>query len=267
VRPALRRSIAATCVMLALGCPADAAIGAISTATTKADPAKEAKKLDLEIDKLEQDTGWLPFVPLVTVLVAALGGGRYFIDRRRARKQQIENDIRQSLADLNEAPDSAANASGKAATALMHLTGLTALKEADKARKNEVTAAVAEMVDTGLLEFDTPARAYFPVLCLNHWAPYAARFDDDPATCRALLARYRVSLNRVRVNNPGYVTAATRDAGGTYTANIPISEPDRLLLQALIEGYRAHLERLEGPARAEELAAFGVTMRRTDILV
>jgi hypothetical protein len=233
------------------------------------DPSLEAQKLELDVEKLEQDTStigqlrpWAGLAGVVaTLIVAGFGAWRYFDDRKRDRRLRIEDGVRDGLKELNEAPESGASASARATAALIHLGGLTSQKDADSARAAEVTDAVATLVTRDLHALDTPPRAHLPALCLRDWSPYAEWLKARPGTCRELLARYRSALKRIRDDNPAYVANVRWTAGAGYVADAgTIVEADRLLFVALVVGYAAHVAQLDGDARAEELTAFGAVV-------
>lgn len=246
------------CVALALATTAPMTPSAAGAAA--ADPEEE--KLALEIEKLEQDTGAWRFAGIagviVTLVVSGIGATRYLRDRKEEHKLRIEADIAGNLTSLQEAPESQGSASGRAVAALVHLTGLTSLKQTDAARKDQVTATLTAIVDRDLPDFDTPARAYFPVICAEHWEPYAERLAEHPSACRAILRRYRASLSRIRADNPEYMNKVSRVDEAYAADSVPITEADRLLFAAVADGYAAHVARIvDTTARETEIEEFG----------
>jgi hypothetical protein len=124
-----------------------------------------------------------------------------------------------------------------------------------------VTATLTEIVEHDLALLDTPGKARFPAICVDHWPPYRERLSGDERACRVILQRYRSYLSVLAEANAPYVSNLRLGADGSYVAAVgQIGESDRLLFEELVAGYMTHVELLQNGARAAEVAAFGVAV-------
>jgi hypothetical protein len=229
----------------------------------------QIQKLKLEIAQLKENTDdeatWLrPYAPVViAAFVAGVGVFRWRREQRLAHKLRVEEQIARNLERIVDAPSETGGFSGRAIAALRNLDAITSEPDAQDAQRARVTETLGTMIDQDLIVLDTPSKARFPAICLSHWPPYRDGVDAD--RCKAILARYRRTLQGLKATNGSYLSAV-RYVGGAYDAGgQSLDEADFALFRQVAAGYEAHLALLDEQSRAQEAAAFGNTLGNQDI--
>jgi hypothetical protein len=216
------------------------------------------RKLNLEVEKLEQDTGTegrlRPFVPLVSVALAlvtgAIGLRRYRRERRQERQLRIEAETAANLDQLVTSPLTPESSGAKSVSALRNLAGLTAQPDAPEDHASRVTQTVMAIVKEDLARFDSINKARFPVTCLTHWPPYAEVIAADQAQCQTVVDRYLDTLADVQGRAAIYVANLRLDESGRYSSmSGTITPTDRLLFECALEGVGRYVAYLSNAVR------------------
>lgn len=238
----MRRAVAAAVVALSLAAP-----GATIAQT---DEQLQREKLELERDKLRQDTGtearirpYLPLASVVAALVAAgFGAWRYRSDRKLERALRIEEGIIQNLDHLVAAPSAASASGARAVAALRNLGVLTATTEgADQ--QSTVTETLWVLVVEDLAHLDTPEKAAFLHIALDGWPPYAERLRAEEDVRRRVLDRHIAQLSLLHSRSAPYFHTLTLTGDGEYASPETAPEPAvRRLFAALVTSYVRHVE-------------------------
>jgi hypothetical protein len=237
------------------------------SSSTSSVTERERRKLELEIRKLEIDTGtparlanWLPMgTILVGVLAATIGVLQYLHDQRRQSEIRIQEQYSTNVSSLVGYVEAERSTSIRVVSALDNLKNLVPLMMDPTAQRERVTDLVATAVAEDL-DFEDPRQVRFDALCLSHWPEYRAWLGTHPDTQKFILYRYRQALTVLAGTDPDYFRSLKVAPTGGFTVKQFIKEQDYLHFTWLLEGYRQHLSSLDEPQRSEAVQDFAAAV-------
>lgn len=256
----------ATAIVVAMFLPA-----AIAPAATPAgSSALERQRLQLDIDRLERESGrsaqlqrWLPAgSALAALLVAGYGFWRYFDERKRDADKRTSEGVAHNLERLIDVPSDAGSHSARAVVALGNLNDLAPAEstEATSAQhRARVTNAVWTMIVSDLTDVRTPGDARLPVICLS-WTDFESELRATPDRVGEILDRYLATLGAIKSRSPQFLTKAERDGCRFVSSEGSLSEADARLLPEVVVGVERFFDLLPaGDARSPWVDAFSAT--------
>jgi hypothetical protein len=252
----------ACALVLALLGPSLAA--AQAAAPTTSHQTLEQRKLQLEIDKLSQETSlsaevraWLS---AGTIFIALIGAGwgayRYFRDQRRESRVRLEQQFAESLGVLSDYSQTGNLASARVVWTLENLKELTALAPDPDAYRRRVT----EVITTGLLEdanFLERPHVRLDTFCLERWDDYKRWLGEHPPQRGFLLYRYQQALRALAKDKGEYFREMDYGEKGYEVEQYSNDEADYLLFTSLAQGYAGHIATLPTNERTAAVDTFG----------
>ena len=227
----------------------------------------EAKrKQDLEIKKLEQDTGnaatirvWLPAGSAIIALAAVtFGAYQYFRDRRGERDIRIQEQFSSNLETVAGYVREENRTTARLLAALTTLKAVVELSNNKDDYCTQVTEViVAEVRDD--VDFEDEAQARFDLLCLKHWPDYGSWLKKNPTEQEFFMYRYSQAVRVFAERHREYFAGVKVD-GNTLLASSYIEERDFLHLSQLVNGYKAHLALSATANRSARITEFGAAL-------
>jgi hypothetical protein len=259
----LRAALVAIALLLLLA-PAAAAAPPPAAPTQQ---QLEQRKLQLEIHKLEEDTGaaarwraWLPAGSAVIALIAAgFGAFQYFRDQRTARAIRVQEQYSKNLAELVQYAEPDSSTSVRAVAALVNLRQVVPLAEDSDRHRDQVTDIIATMVTD--LDFDNADQVRFDGICLDRWPEYGRWLDSHVPERSYILYKYQRALTKLAEKHPAYFRDLRMDTDGQFVVPAFIPEQDYTHFQRLVGGYQLQLARLQpGTVRADAVNGFATSL-------
>jgi hypothetical protein len=262
--------------LLAAGPAAGVGILAAPAATAAPSPTPTAgpltdqqqRKLDLEIKKLEQDTGgptaWRQWLTAGSVAVAFLGGAwtvfQYFRDQHQTTRLRLEEQFGDNLEALARFPEPGNSTGARVITALANLQRLVPRQPDARHLTTQVTDVIATAVRSDL-DFEDLHHIRFDALCLERWPDYGAWLNAHPGERDFILYRYQQGVRVLYDLDPDYYrTMRLNDSGGFIVQRF-VEEQRYLRFQRLVAGYQSQLRNLTDPAARDRASAeFGAAI-------
>lgn len=232
---------------------------------------QEERKLQLEIEKLEQDVGtlahirlWLPAGSAVVALAAAsFGAYQYFHDKHRETDIHLQEQFSSSYAKVAEYAQQERKTSARLLAALTTLKEVVKLSRTPDDHRSKVTEVIiAEVMHD--IDFRDRLQARFDLLCLEHWPDYRSWLGKHSAKQEYLMNRYIEALRALVDQYPKYFTEMSFE-GNAVRPPFLINESDFLHFQGLVNGYRAHLALCAVNVRAARIEDFGKTINNPSL--
>lgn len=232
----------------------------------------EVRKLELEIDQLERDSGIRGFfsdfaAPFSVILAAGglvFGFFRYRRDELKERRVRAEEGIADNLQRLIDAVRAKSSINAQAVSALRNLETLVEQVERADDQRSSITDALVELTSDDI-DLENYEQAKFDLLCLNRWQPYRVYWEEQTEENAYVLSQYVEALARlVSSSNPqafhearwhnGAVQIDESVDGGTY----------RHFLR-LAAGYRKRVAQLSAEPKQAAVTRFGSALGNQDL--
>ena len=179
----------------------------------------ELKKLRLEIESLQgrnaKGMRLLPFMPLITTLVAVaglwFGVVRFFGEQRQVRILRSEGQIRTNIDQILSFPN---NEQLSVSRVLFLLADLRDLVQRDPEEIQKITNILAELIQQS--DFDKLRDIRLSVTVFEQWPEYLQKIRTDPVAQNRVTYKYYQAFRHLHDEDPEYFETLNLDANSNF---------------------------------------------------